>query len=154
MSLLKRVTNILTLKIEYIIHNFSTQWDQSSLKMTTTISPLKYTICLTVVLFCRWIQICNRSDNMDLLLQRLIDFVTDFKHRIYTERYKDRDDVTISQFSCYCIFINFVLYLNLINHTCKYLKTKWHFSSVQCFIKIIIFRLSNKHVLSFKTSFL
>lgn len=64
MSLLKRVTNILTLKFEYIIHNFSTQWDQSSLKMTTTISPLKYTICLTVVLFCRWIQICNSSDNI------------------------------------------------------------------------------------------
>lgn len=55
----------------------------------------------------------------------VIDFVADFIQRIHTESYENRDDVTISQFSCYCIFsilFSFENYiLNLINHTCKYL---------------------------------
>lgn len=125
----KELQIYLTLKFEYIIHNFSTHWDQNSLKMTTTTSPLKYTICLTVVLFCRWIQICNRSDSTWTYFYKDIHShwlcCRFYTTNPYRKLYENRDDVTISQFSCYCIFsilFSFENYiLNLINHTCKYL---------------------------------
>lgn len=66
----------------------------------------------------------------------VIDFVADFIHRIHTESYEDRDDVTISQFSCYCILS---ILFSFINHPIKFDK-----SYVQVFTdKVTCFLLCN-----------